>query len=380
VNFIPGTIASVREISIIISDLYFAGEIGGDAAGSPAMPGLEDAARFGQKATLEAGWRGWLARSMGRDDLVRAAAAAVAAGFPAHQSGGGTSLDAISGGTVWFATPIHLIAGLTSVHLDYRGLLRLAAEDLTRLAKDFAAAFGDTDFHLEPTPSGALLLRSRSPLDVVTTDPSRALARELEASLPTGRDAAVLKRLGAEMEMWLHNHPLNEGRARRGELPVSTLWLWGGGPPLEVKGDPTPPVDHSTSGGQPTVSDQPTFRMAFGSDPYLAGLCSLNGTPLHPLPEQLPDLAQYPGVEQVALVAQITSLLQAKPRWMMFEALAHIDNGFIQPAMAALRRGAVDSVVLVANDTQLHINRRDRLKFWRRRPKSGSAALGVLRS
>jgi hypothetical protein len=48
--------------------------------------------------------------------------------------------------------------------------------------------------------------------------------------------------------------------------------------------------------------------------------------------------------------------------------------------MAALRRGAVDSVVLVANDTQLHINRRDRLKFWRRRPKSGSAALGVLRS
>ena len=369
----------MREIAIVISDLYLASDLGG-ASPEASLPGLEDVARFGQKTILEDGWRAWLARSMGRDDLARAAPAAVAAArFSADLSGGGKSPAAVPGGTVWFATPMHLIAGLTSLHLDYRSLLSLHAGDATRLAADFAATFGDTKFHLMPTPSGALLMRSQSTLDVATTDPSRALVQELAASLPTGRDAAVLKRLGAEMEMWLHGHPLNEARTGRGELPVSALWLWGGGPALEAKDDPAPPMNDPTSGTQPAAGDKPTSRMAFGSDPYLAGLCHLRGIPLQPLPARLADLTQYPDVERVAIVTEVTSLLHANPHWIVLEALARIDAGFIQPALAALRRGAVDNVRVVANDVQLHIRRHDRLKFWRRRSKSRGTALRALR-
>jgi hypothetical protein len=317
---------------------------------------------------------------MGRDDLARAAPAAVAAaGFPADLSAGEKFPDAILGGTVWFATPMHFIAGLTSLHLDYRSLLSLPAGDAARLAADFAATFADTKFHLMPTPSGALLLRSQSTWDVVTTDPARALAHELAASLPTGRDAAVLKRLGAEMEIWLHDHPLNKARAGRGELPVSALWLWGGGPSLEVKYDPAPTMNDPTSGAHPAAGDKPTSCMAFGSDPYLAGLCHLRGITLQPLPGRLTDLTEYPDLERVTLVAEIASLLHANPHWIVLEALARIDAGFIQPALAALRRGTVDNVLVVANDVQLHIRRHDRLKFWRRRAQPGGAVLRALR-
>jgi hypothetical protein len=264
---------------------------------------------------------------------------------------------------VWFATPVHLLAGLTSLHLDYRSLLRLPADDLTSLARDFTTTFGDYDFHLSPLASGALLLQSRDTVEAVTTEPARALARELEASLPSGPDAAVLKRLGAEMEMWLHSHPLNEARARRGELPVSTLWLWGGGPPFHSNDPPKDPISLA----------------AFGSDPYLAGLCCLCDIPVHPLPQWLPDPTQSPDVQSTAIIAEITPLLQANPHWTMLEALADIDRRFIEPAIAALRRGTVDSVIVIANDTRLQLRRRDLLKFWRPRPKSGSAALLGLR-
>jgi hypothetical protein len=33
----------------------------------------------------------------------------------------------------------------------------------------------------------------------------------------------------SEIEMWLHTLPLNAQRERRGAVPISTLWLWGGG-------------------------------------------------------------------------------------------------------------------------------------------------------
>jgi hypothetical protein len=358
----------VREIVIIISDLYLGGDFSGHVAGaapSPVaaldLPGLEDAVRFGQTSALEGGWRAWLARVTGRDDLTHAAPAALAAVISRARPS--------EGGAVWIATPMHLIAGLTSLHLDYRSLLNLSADELTRLAEDFTATFGDTDFHLRPTSSGALLLQTRAALDVITTEPSRALARELGESLPTGRDAAVLKRLGAEIDMWLHSHPLNEARLRRRELPVSTLWLWGGGRLLQVENDPMQLARQRPS-SSPSVA-----LAAFGSEPYLAGLCFLQGVPLHPLPDRLPDSAQRPDAQRSVFVAEVTALLHANPHWTMFDALTHIDTGFIEPSMDALRRGAVDSVVVIANDTQLHIARRNRLKFWRPRPKSGRAAL-----
>jgi hypothetical protein len=92
------------------------------------------------------------------------------------------------------------------------------------------------------------------------------------------------------------------------------------------------------------------------------------------MPERLPDLSVFPGAQRIAVVAELTASLQANPAWTMFEALADVDQRYIIPALSELRRGTLDSVTLVANDTQLRIERRDHLKFWRR-PKSAIAAL-----
>jgi hypothetical protein len=96
------------------------------------------------------------------------------------------------------------------------------------------------------------------------------------------------------------------------------------------------------------------------------------------LPPRLPDPSDWPLVQRAVLVTELTALLQANPGWTMFEALAHIDRCYIMPAIEALRTGAVSSVLVMANDIRLQVGRRDRLRFWRRRPKSGSAALRVV--
>jgi len=54
--------------------------------------------------------------------------------------------------------------------------------------------------------------------------------------------------------------------------------------------------------------------------------------------------------------------------------MAELDRCFISPALAALNTGAVERLTLIANDIELSVQRRDRLKFWRR-PKTALAGL-----
>jgi hypothetical protein len=281
---------------------------------------------------------------------------------------------------MWIATPVHLIAGLTSLHLDRRSILRLPAADLEGFAQDFNRTFGDSDLRLTPLAAGDFLMQGPATLTAATTEPARALVADLEASLPKGADAKALKRLGAELEMWLHAHPLNETRRRRGELPVSTLWLWGGTPaqpgqtPVLAAGDPastsrTPAL----AAGAPASSNTQT-TLAFGNDPYLIGLCRLQGDQTHVLPDQLTDLLTDSRPQRAVLVTEVTSMLHLNPHWTVLETLAEIDRRFISPAIAALGEGSLESVVLIANDTQWRVRRRDRLKLWRR-PRPGITAL-----
>jgi hypothetical protein len=357
VNFIEGTIPPVREIVIVIADLYLAPgqtDLPPGAGALGTLPGLEHAARFGRRRSIEGegGWRPWLARWLGRDDLATIAPAVIAAAaLDAPPPAAAPTPD----GTAWIATPVHLIAGLTSLHLDRRSILRLTPTDCESFAIDFNRTFAGSDLVLTPLPSGDFLLQGPATLTGSTTEPSRALVADLEASLPKGADAKPLKRLGAELEMWLHATPLNETRQRRGEFPVSTLWLWGGGP-------------HATAAMSVTRSPLPQTNLAFGTDPYLAGLTHVLGIPSRVLPDQLNSiLGGDPHGQRAVLVAEVTPMLQSNPRWTLFEALAELDRRLVSPALTALRSGTLESVILIANDTELRLGRRDHLRFWRRR-------------
>jgi hypothetical protein len=291
---------------------------------------------------------------LGRDDLAGVAPAAIAASSP-------LAPPELTEGTAWFATPVHLIAGLTSLHLDRRSILHLSDAELRGLTRDFSQVFGDSEFHLETMGSGSLLMRSREKITADTTEPARAVVSELRSTLPTGSNATVLRRLGAELEMWLHEHPVNQLRVARGELPVSTLWLWGGGRAPE----------HSTLGRGDTAAD-----VGLGSDdPFLTGLWRFQGLEPVPLPECLPDLASYPHTRKVVLVATVTPLLHANPHWTIFDALADLDRRFIIPALAQWRARKLSSVLLIANDVQLRIQHRDFLRFGRRAPPPGAEVL-----
>ena len=49
----------------------------------------------------------------------------------------------------------------------------------------------------------------------------------------------------------------------------------------------------------------------------------------------------------------------------MLEALADLDRRYLSPAVRAVREGTVSTLIIIGNDRQLRLTRRDCLKFWR---------------
>ena len=330
----------MRELVIVLTDLYLPEAQPQAAAGAPAaLPGIEYAGRYGEREALSAGWRAWLARRLGRDDLAALAPARIAAAvLPAASE------------PQWLATPVHLSAGLSRVHLDHRGLLRLDAAEQAALTRAFADAFAGSGFTLAGLPCGEFVLQAPGIRAVPTTEPARCAGGEIAAALPHGAQAAALRRVAAEIEMWLHGEEMNAVRTRLGRPSVNGLWLWGGADPAAV------PVPRALV----------PAPLGFGSDAYLDGLWRLHGESCRPLPQDLSAVLAPAADAPIVLALSVAAELQQSPHASFAQALAALDARFIAPALAALQGGTLSGVTLLANDTALTVHRRSALRIWRR--------------
>jgi len=337
----------VRELVIVIADLYLPNAADAAApavaAAFPGVPGIEAAARFGTRTSLADGWRDWLAGSLGHPDLPGTALACTAAAvLPAPPP---PEL------TCWIATPLSLQAGAASVRLGHHGILRLSGEEQGALAVDFARTFDSSGHRLLPLPSGAFLLCTRAIQPLGLREPARWAGGELVAALPVGPAAAPLRRLMAEIEMWLHGQPLNTTRAQRGQMSVTALWPWGADRRIVRPGPGVPRAGAS----------------AFGSDPWLEGLWHLRGSVCRALPADFAAVRAVADAERVIVVAEGSAELQYAGEGTVADAVATLDERFVSPAMRALRRGELTQVTLILNDVGFAVTRSNLRRLWRQR-------------
>ena len=351
VNFTFDTIAPVHELVIVIPDLYLPRELRGgswDGTTFEGLPGFESIASFGARTRLTAGWRSWLLAHIDRVDLDGVAPAYIAAAALDPALIAPLADPLTPSVTRWIATPVHLHAGLTRVHFDQRGLLRLTAAEQAILTADFAHTFGSTHQTLTPLPSGEFLLSTPGLPPLATEEPGRAACGELDQLMPSGTAAAPLRRLLAEIEMWLHGLPLNEARRSRGEVPITALWPWG------AAGRIVRPEQRALS----------ELAAGFGRDAWLEGLWRLSGAACRTPPEHL-DQVLAAGTRAAVLVVEVGGELRADES-AVAGALRRLDERFISPALQAQRRSAVDTVSVVLNDARARIGRGSLRKFWRR--------------
>jgi hypothetical protein len=330
----------MRRLTLILSDVYLPEESDRtESSGSPmadalAMPNLEWLLRFAGSHQATGEWRGRLADMLGLDHLRTAPPAQVAAR---------DLLPAGLASQAWFATPVYFDLHINHVRLNARGMLRVDAIEGAQWCDAFARDFG-ADYALHYAGARGFLLTGLRSAGGPTLDPARLLGADVTPGLRQAGDLVRLElaRAATEFEFWMHASPLNAAREAARRPRISSLWLWGGGSPAVL-------------GAAPPAPRKP---MVFGDDPFLGGIARDIGSIVRAVPtgfETLPpDVAD----------AVVELMPMSGPSE---QALAKLESRWFAPVRAALARGALDRVELMANDRYWRIDRGGGWKFWRRR-------------
>jgi hypothetical protein len=330
----------VPRLHLAIPDLHATRQGAESQSGLPRLPVLEAWLAGARVEPSPGGWRAWL-MAQHAPGLAQAPLAPVAAMALAEAAGPDPGPLGAPEAHAWLATPVHFVAGLDTVRLHPAGLLALEAGEQQALARDFDRVFAGSGWRLRPSGRRELLLEGPASEGVQAGDPARWLGADPAAGLPSGPAAGPLRRLGAELEMWLHDHPVNRARVARGLLPVSALWLWGGGAPLAA--------DPAVLPGLPRLH---------GNDLLLDGLASLAGQPRPQLPAGLAALPAPVGAgDEFVLLGD-----GGTPDLATLEA---IERDWLAPAWAQWRAGRWQSLTLACGTRAFHARAGGLGGLWR---------------
>jgi len=167
----------------------------------------------------------------------------------------------------WFtADPVTLAVGRDDVRLEgvVRDLTRSEAHALTTTLNVHFESDGLT--FIAPSPD-AFFVRSNTHFQVTTRAPAAAARSALSSLLPQGPDGDLWRRWQSEMQMLLHDHPVNVARESAGRTVANSVWFSAGGT------RPVPP------------SPPPSIR-TWSNGGIAAALASHIGAPALPIPER----------------------------------------------------------------------------------------------
>ncbi len=152
--------------------------------------------------------------------------------------------------------------------------------------------------------------------------------------LPSGDDTATHRNLLSEIEMALHEHDVNLEREANGELPVNSLWLWGGGNAPEKITRVQPPL--------------------FSDDALLTG-CWYSATAVAE-----PWLGSISACIEASVAGFVAEIPQVDDSPELLEDC-------LRELRGALRRGRLSSLTLLFRDgLRAHVSKSHALRVWRR--------------
>ena len=135
-----------------------------------------------------------------------------------------------AGDTLWLrADPAWLRADMTTVRMFAHGNLGLSCDEIAALTPDLVKLFAAYDMVFDAPTIARWYVACPATLSIPDfPDPDRALGDDLRLHALTGSEGKFWRVLGNDIQVLLHNHPVNQARVAKGAAPVNGLWLWGG--------------------------------------------------------------------------------------------------------------------------------------------------------
>jgi hypothetical protein len=246
------------------------------------------------------------------------------------------------------ADPVHLVLDRDQLVLRGPETLSLSQVEADRLAGELNTVFAEDDWHIEALTPGRWYLHLPEVPRLRTYDLQQLRGRSIGDRLPDGPQGKYWRRIMNEIQMVLHTSEVNRERQAAGQLPVSSLWFWGGGK-------------------MPTTHGHSRWSELWSIEPVSLGLAQLAGTPRQTMPDNAQAWLRQAtaGGEHLLL---FPALREAEESEAWQEAVQHLQQVWIVPLLEALRRHQLTDLTLhPCNGHVFQISPGGLWRWWRRR-------------
>lgn len=264
-------------------------------------------------------------------------------------------------GTWWLrADPVNLQVAQDTVLMSDATLLDVANDEATTLAAHLSEHFATAGISFHPLRSDRWYARVDRDPGMNVPPIAEARGQPLTERMPEGPERRRWRSVLNDIQMLLHDHPVNVAREARGAPVINGLWLWGAG---RIAGTPRTP-----------------YRRVTSDNPLARGLMLAAGKRHDPLPptarEWLNGSGQS-GVEAIVLEALRTPAAYGDmSAWQA--AVEALERDWFTPLLGALRAGRIGMITLhspaVARTREAETTRQDLRHFWRKRRRLAAYA------
>ncbi len=259
------------------------------------------------------------------------------------------------GAAYWLrADPVHLRPHRDHLLLADSGAFTIAQVEANELAAALNRHFVVEGMRfLAPHPD-RWYLRLESDPEIATHPLGEVAGADVNPFLPTGKNALCWHRICNEVQMLLHDHPVNEARDARGEPAINSVWLWGGGT------KPTVPGRRFSA-----VWSDDTLALALAAHAGISSASPAAGSRWFQPSRGTPAADGH----HLLVLTQLARAARRGDFSMWRDELAEINRRWLTPLLAALNRRSLSQLTLVApgrtSCERFELMPRDLFKFWR---------------
>ncbi len=274
--------------------------------------------------------------------------------------------DAMVADGYWLrADPVHLCADQARLLLFGPRILAVRMDEARALAAAFNAVYNSDDWRLEIPHPQRWYLRLPDDPRIRTHALHAVIGRNIDAFLPQGANGKRWHGVLNEVQMLFHDSPVNTAREERGQLPINSVWFWGGGrlpvikpPPWTQVCSTEPCVRGLAVAAGVAVATATDITAAWVKDGGAADDCMDAGG------------RATPGAvtDQLVVMSEQQDAVSYGDADAWCAALLTLERDWFAPALAALKTGRLDTLRLFpGNNSVYEVTRAGLRRFWRRR-------------
>ena len=259
------------------------------------------------------------------------------------------------------ADPVHLHVSRDNVQLLDSHVLKPTQDEADAIVATLNKHLASDGLNIEARDAARWYMRVPEAETPETTPLWRANGANVFDHLPEdsgdGKGKINWRRLQNELQMLLHDHPVNNAREARGELAINGIWFWGAGA-FRDNAAPIGPnkahmlgvVNKRNILTPPRVSPRPKRKnpheLVLAKLALARGLALNAKLPLITLPASL-DEFPIQSLNTMVVLHDATKALRANQRHEWMNAVTAMDSNWFVPIKNAIDEGVISSLTLI---------------------------------